>query len=318
MHRVHGLHHVTAIAGPPQENLDFYAGILGMRLVKRSVNQDEPGTYHLYYADAGGHPGCDLTFFSWTKEAPPRHGYGMAVETSLEVPAGSLEYWSSRLEQYGVTTGAPETAFGETRLPVTDVHGFRLALVETARPPRREFTPWDHSPVPKDRQIRGLHGARLAEQNADRTSPFLTKVLGLAAMGRDGEWSRFGAGSLPGVVDIRQTSERQRGVWGVGSVHHLAWRVRNDEEQLAMREQLEKSGSRLTPVIDRFWFKSVYFREPGGVLFEIATDGPGFAIDEPIDALGEQFMLPPWLEYQRAQLEATLPPLQGPTVRGRP
>jgi glyoxalase family protein len=315
---VHGLHHITAIAGAPQENLDFYTGILGMRLVKRSVNQDEPHTYHFYYADAEGHPGCDLTFFPGLTDAAPRPGHGLAVEASLDVPPGSLDYWSSRLEQYGVKTGAIETAFGDTRLPVTDVHGFRLALVERARPARREFTPWEHSPVPADRQIRGLHGARLSEQNADRTSLFLTRLLGLAPMGRDGEWSRFGVGVLPGVVDVRQAPEPQRGAWGIGSVHHLAWRVRSDEEQLAMRDQLEKAGSRLTPVIDRFWFKSVYFREPGGVLFELATDGPGFAIDEPMETLGEDFALPPWLEHRREQFETTLPPLQGPTVRGRP
>jgi glyoxalase family protein len=310
--RVSGLHHITAIAGPPQENVDFYAGILGMRLVKRSVNQDDPATYHLYYADADGHPGCDLTFFPWTHDAPARLGYGLAVETSLEVPAGSLTYWAARLQQYGVTTGAPETRFGDRHLPVTDVHGLQLTLVESARSPRRLFTAWDHSPVPEEHQIRGLYGARLWEQNAERTSMFLTKILGLLPAGDEDGWSRYGSGSLAGYVDIRQTPQEQRGAWGVGTVHHIAWRVRDDEEQLLMRDQLEKSGSRLTPVIDRFWFKSVYFREPGGVLFEIATDGPGFARDEAPAHLGEQLILPPWLEHQRGQIEDALPAITLP------
>jgi glyoxalase family protein len=311
--RVSGLHHITAIAGDPQENVDFYAGILGMRLVKRSVNQDDPGTYHLYYADAEGHPGSDLTFFPWTHAAPSRLGYGLAVETSLEVPAGSLTYWGARLEQYGVQIGAVETRFNDKVLPVTDGHGLRLALVESARPARRPFTPWDRGTVPPEHQIRGLYGARLWEQNAGRTSMFLTQVLGLLPMGSDNGWDRYGSGSIAGHVDIRQTPDQKRGVWGIGTVHHIAWRVRDDDEQLALRDQLEKSGSRLTPVVDRFWFKSVYFREPGGVLFEIATDGPGFARDEEPAHLGEQLILPPWLEHQRTQLEHVLPPLTLPT-----
>jgi glyoxalase family protein len=317
MQRVNGLHHITAIAGPAQENVDFYSGILGMRLVKRSVNQDDPGTYHLYYADATGSPGSDLTFFPWDDTTKtPRPGYGLAVETSLEVPAGSLEYWGARLQQYGVTIGSIETRFGDKSLPLTDVHGFRLTLVESARPPRRRFTPWDHSSVPKEHQIRGLYGARLSEQNAERTSLFLTKILGLLPMGTDDGWARYGSGSVAGHVDIRQTADERRGAWGIGTVHHLAWRVRDDEHQAAMRNQLEMSGSRLTPVIDRFWFKSVYFREPGGVLFEIATDGPGFAIDEDGAHLGEQLMLPPTLEYQRDDIERMLPPITLPKPRG--
>ena len=312
MQRVNGLHHITAISGPAQENVDFYAGILGMRLVKRSVNQDDPGTYHLFYADAAGSPGSDLTFFPWAMAAPPQPGYGIAVETSLEVPAGSLGYWGARLTQYGVTTGSIETRFGETHLPVTDVHGFRLTLVESAKPSRRPFSPWDHSSVPPEHQIRGLYCARLWEQNAERTSQFLTKILGLLPMGTDAGWSRYGSGSIAGFVDIRQTPDERRGAWGVGTVHHIAWRVRDDEHQLLMRDQLEKSGSRITPVIDRFWFKSVYFREPGGVLFEIATDGPGFAADEEPAHLGEQLVLPPWLEFQRGRIEEMLPPLTLP------
>ena len=168
---VNGLHHITAIAGPAQENVDFYAGILGMHLVKRSVNQDDPGTYHLFYADAEGSPGTDLTFFPWTRDAPPRFGHGLAVETSLEIPAGSLEYWGARLERYGVRVGPVSTRFGDRDLPVVDTHGFRLSLVESAAAPARPFTPWDGSSVPPERQIRGLYGARLWERERRRHEP---------------------------------------------------------------------------------------------------------------------------------------------------
>jgi glyoxalase family protein len=314
MRRVNGLHHITAISGPAQENVDFYAGILGMHLVKRSVNQDDPGTYHLFYADAEGSPGSDLTFFPWpATNYEPRLGYGLAVETGLEVPAGSLDYWAARLEKYGVKTGAIEIRFADRHLPVVDTHGFRLTLVESMTRSPRLFTPWGGSTVPAERQVRGLFGARLWEQNADRTSQFLTQILGLVPMGAQDGWTRFGCRGVAGVVDIRQTPDQHRGAWGVGTVHHLAWRVKDDAEQLAMRDQIEMSGSRITPVIDRFWFKSVYFREPGGVLFEIATDGPGFATDEDPSRLGEALVLPPWLERMRGEIEAKLPSLTLPS-----
>jgi glyoxalase family protein len=313
MRRVNGLHHITAIAGPPQENVDFYAGILGMHLVKRTVNQDDPNTYHLFYADAEGNPGSDLTFFPWPDTtSAPRLGYGLAVETNLEVPAGSLEYWATRLERYGVKAGAVETRLGDRHLPLADTHGFHLTLVECENRPARLFTPWSGSPVPPERQIRGLFGARLWEQNVERTSQFLTRILGMAPVGAENGWTRFACRGPAGIVDIRQTPEQRRGAWGVGTVHHIAWRVGDEAEQLAMRDQIEMSGSRITPVIDRFWFKSVYFREPGGVLFEIATDGPGFATDEDPAHLGETLVLPPWLEPMRGQIEGTLPPLAPP------
>ncbi len=311
---VNGLHHITAISGPAQENIDFYAGILGMHLVKRSVNQDDPGTYHLFYADAEGSPGTDLTFFPWAMAAPPRIGHGLAVETSLEIPAGSLEYWSARLTRYGVRTGPVDMRFGDRSLPVIDTHDFRLALVEGAGGPAsyRRFTPWDRSSVPAERQIRGLYGARLWERNIEVTAGFLTGVLGFERLGREQEWTRFGFKNAAGFVDVRDTPGERRGGWGVGAVHHLAWRVDDEVHQLAVRSQVEAAGGHPTPVIDRFWFKSVYFREPGGVLFEIATDGPGFATDEDPARLGETLVLPPWLEAQRDRIESMLPPIALP------
>jgi glyoxalase family protein len=313
---VNGLHHITAISGPAQENVDFYAGILGMHLVKRSVNQDDPGTYHLFYADAEGSPGTDLTFFPWAMAAPPRVGHGLAVETSLEIPAGSLEYWGERLTRYGVRTGSAETRFGERTLPVTDTHDFKLALVErTAAISPRRFTPWDRSSVPPERQIRGLYGARLWERNNDMTSRFLTGVLGFEGLGHEGEWTRYGFRNTSGFVDLRETPGERRGGWGVGTVHHLAWRVDDDAHQAAVRSRVETAGGHPTPVIDRFWFKSVYFREPGGVLFEIATDGPGFTTDEDPAHLGETLVLPPWLEAHRGRIESSLPPITLPSGR---
>ena len=312
MQRVNGLHHITAISGPAQENLDFYAGVLGMRLVKRSVNQDDPGTYHLFYADAEGSPGSDLTFFPWAHMAPPRIGHGLTTEVSLEIPSGSIDFWGSRLEKYGVDIRPIETRFGDKALPFVDPHGLNVSLVESARVIRRRFTAWDGGPVAGERQIRGLHGARIWEREAAPTTAFLTRVLGFELLGTDGEWARYGFADAAGVVDVRETRDERRGAWGVGAVHHLAWRVEDEAHQLAVREQVEDAGGRATPVIDRFWFRSVYFKEPGGVLFELATDGPGFAVDEHPAHLGEMLVLPPFLEDQRARIERVLPPLTLP------
>lgn len=309
MQSVNGIHHITAISGPAQENLDFYTGILGMRLVKRSVNQDDPGTYHLFYADAEGHPGSDLTFFPWAQMAPPRLGHGLTHEVALEVPAGSLGYWSSRLEKYGVSLQPIELRFGDRVQPLVDSHGLKVALVEPARTPSRQFTPWDGGPVPAERQVRGLYGAQVWERDAAATGAFLERVLGFDRLATENGWTRYGFSGAAGVVDVREAPDARRGAWGVGAVHHLAWRVDDDRHQLEVREQVSAAGGAATPVIDRFWFKSVYFKEPGGVLFELATDGPGFSIDEDPTHLGETLVLPPFLESSRQEIERVLPPL---------
>jgi len=312
---VHGLHHITAIAGPAQENLDFYAGILGMRLVKRSINQDDPGTYHLFYADAEGHPGTDLTFFPWAQMAPPRLGHGLAVEVALEVPPDSIGWWRTRLERYGVTIAPIEARFGDRVLPLVDTHGMRVALVESARTIARAFTPWTGSPIPTERQIRGLYGAQIWERDEAATAAFITGALGFRALAREHGWTRYGFDTAPGILDIKETPGERRGAWGVGAVHHLAWRVSDLDEELRVRRQVEEAGGRATEVIDRFWFKSVYFKEPGGVLFEIATEGPGFAVDEDPAHLGESLVLPPWFEASRTQIERVLPPLTMPVAK---
>jgi glyoxalase family protein len=311
---VNGLHHVTAIAGPAQENLDFYAGVLGMRLVKKSVNQDDPGTYHLFYADAEGRPGTDLTFFPWSRMAPPRDGHGLSTEVSLAIPPGSISYWSQRLAHYGVTVDPVERRFGGQVIPATDPHGLRVALVESDGAATRPFTPWDQSPVPAERQIRGLESARMREHDVAATTAFLTEVLGFELVGVEGPWHRYGVGGKGSgaYVDLQEAPQSRRGAWGVGTIHHLAWRVDDEAHQSAMRDRIEAAGRRPTPMIDRFWFKSVYFLEPGGVLFELATDGPGFAVDEDPAHLGESLVLPPWLESHRPEIERVLPPLRMP------
>ncbi len=314
----HGIHHVTAIAGAPQENLDFYAGVVGMRLVKRSVNQDDPGTYHLFYADAEGHPGCDLTFFPWTQPAPGRLGAGLAVEVALAVPPGSLPWWSQRLERYGAGPGEPEVRFGERALLASDPHGLALAFVETGDP--WDSTPWEASPVPAEMQVRGLHGARIWERSLATTGEFLTGAMGFTPAGESDGWHRFAlAGGGSGKwLEVRELPDAHRGLWGVGSVHHIAWRVPDDAVQLELRARVAEAGRHPTPVIDRFWFHSVYFKEPGGVLFELATDGPGFGVDEDLAALGERLVLPPWLEADRLAIEARLPDLGPPSPSPRP
>lgn len=311
--RMKGIHHVTAIAGDAQENVDFYVGVLGMRLVKRSVNQDDPGTYHLFYADGEGHPGSDLTFFPWSQMAPKRQGVGLTTEVALAVPPGALKFWRSRLAAAGAAVGEERRAFGEAVLPFSDPHGLELALVETSD--EREFTPWTGSAVPVEWQIRGIHGVRLWERDLAATGEFLRDTLGFTEVGTEGEWTRFASagGGSGEFVELRELPDAQRGAWGTGSVHHVAWRVDDTAAELRMRERIAAAGRRPTEIIDRFWFESVYFMEPGGVLFELATDGPGFAVDEDPGALGETLVLPPWLEPMREQIEARLPDIAVPS-----
>jgi glyoxalase family protein len=312
MSQLTGLHHITCIAGDAQEKVEFYSSVLGMRLVKRSVNQDSPGTYHLFYADGAGHPGTDITFFPWAEMPAAQPGVGLAMEVSLAIPLGAIDYWADRLAEHRVRVGEIETRRRTSALPFIDPHGLPLILHETGDD--REFTPWAESPVPAERQIRGLHSVRLWERNLALTSSFLTGVLGFTDAGTENEWTSFeiAGGGSGRYLELREIPDANRGRWGTGGIHHVAWRVPDLDTELEVRERIERARRRPTEVIDRFWFKSVYFLEPGGVLFELATDGPGFTVDEDPKTLGEHLVLPPWLEAQRKEIESNLPPLHAP------
>lgn len=306
----HGIHHVTAIAGPARRNLSFYTAVLGLRLVKRTVNFDDPTTYHFYFGDAEGRPGTILTFFPWEHAAPGRAGVGQAQETAFRVPEGSLGYWLHRFLEQGVAHDAPAKRFGETRLAFRDPDALPLALVAV---PGAEADPaWSDGAVPAEHAIRGLDGVTLPLADAAPTAAILADVLGFREAGREGPFVRLEApGAAVGAkVDLRAAGEFLAGRMGRGSVHHVAFRAASDAAQAAMaRGLLERHGIRATEQKDRRYFRSVYFREPGGVLLEIATDDPGFSVDEAPGALGQALKLPPALEPQRAAIEAVLPEL---------
>jgi glyoxalase family protein len=305
----HGLHHVTAIAGRAQRNAAFYTGVLGLRLVKKTVNFDDPGTYHLYYGDETGRPGTVLTFFPWEHAAPGRLGVRETHETAFAVPERSLEFWAHRLGANEVPHDAPEERFGERVLPFADPDGMRIALVAV---PGIEVQPaWSGSDVPAEHAIGGLHSVRLLVRDAGPTAAILTDVFGFSEAARETSTVRFQAeGIVPGgIVDIG-VGDVPRGRQGKGSVHHIAFRAADDADEFAMMTKLEENhGIRTTDQKDRNYFRSLYFREPGGVLFEIATDIPGFAIDEPVAELGRALKLPSQYEARRQEIEAALPAL---------
>jgi glyoxalase family protein len=308
--QVNGIHHVTAISGPARRNLDFYSRVLGLRLVKRTVNFDDPGTWHLYFGDAAGSPGSILTFFPWDHAAPGRLGIGETQETMLRVPAGSIGYWAHRFVAAGVAHEAPSKRFGETVLAFRDPDGMRLSLVGLSG---IEAEPaWDGGEVPVEAAIRGVHGVSLLLAEAAATAAILDDVLGFREVGREDSLIRHRAegAAFGSIVDLRVAGGFLPARQGAGSVHHIAFRAADDAAQAAMVERLAQNhGIRATEQRDRNYFRSVYFREPGHVLFEIATDAPGFAVDEPAVSLGQALKLPAGLEAQRARIEAVLPAL---------
>src|SRR5580658_4684326 len=307
---VSGIHHVTAISGRADRNLDFYTGTLGMRFVKKTVNFDDPGTYHLYYGDEVGHPGTILTFFPWEHAAEGRGGVGLTHQTAFRVPPGAIGYWTHRFIEKGVAHEAPEKWFGEPVLPFIDPDGMRLALVGSTG---AEFEPaWHGADIPADNAIRGFHGVTLMIDDAGKTAAVLRDVLGFKQLDSDGPLTRFHASeAVGGIVDLREAKGFLPGRLGRGSVHHIAFRAADDTSQAAMAKKLTADlGLRPTHQLDRQYFRSVYFREPGGILFEIATDAPGFAVDEPAETLGRDLKLPPFLEARRKEIEAVLPELQ--------
>jgi len=315
--KTHGIHHVTAVAGDPQANLDFYTGVLGLRFVKRTVNFDDTATYHLYYGDETGTPGTALTFFPFDGGRGGRPGRGQAVATAFAVPAGSLDYWAERLADADATVGDRRTRFGAGVLSFEDPDGQPLELVEIEPGADWPIEPWDGGPVPAEHGIRGFFGVTLHSAEPEATERVL-EVLGLARVGSETEADdgaervRYAAdGDHATVVDVLHRGP-PRGRPGVGTVHHVAFRAPDEDEQLAWREELQDAGQFVTPQKDRQYFRSIYFREPGGILFEIATDGPGFAADESVDELGSALKLPPWLEDERERIESSLPPLEAP------
>jgi glyoxalase family protein len=308
--RQHGIHHVTAIAGPARRNLGFYTGTLGLRLVKKTVNFDDPRTYHFYYGDDAGRPGSILTFFPWEYAAAGRAGIGETLETAFRVPEASIGYWIHRFVERGVRHEAPIKRFGESALPFWDPDGTRLALV--ALPRIESEAAWGGNEVPSDTAIRGIHSVTLLVKEAAPTAAVLTDVLGFTESDRDGSVIRYRAErtSVGGLVDLREAGEFLAGRFGAGSVHHIAFRASDDAAQAAMVEQLAANhGIRTTEQKDRKYFRSVYFREPGGVLFEIATNDPGFTVDEPLARLGEALQLPTRMEARRNEIESVLPPV---------
>jgi glyoxalase family protein len=306
---LHGIHHVTAMCGDPQANVDFYAGLLGLRLVKVTVNYDDPAMYHLYYGDATGSPGSAMTFFPWPSASRGRPGNGQIGVTAFSVPVGSLGLWRARLEQAGVAA-SPGERFGERFLVLQDPDGLDLEIAEAED--GRE--PWKLGGIGTDMAVRGFHSVALWVKDARQTAHALTEAMGFRPVGTDGARQRFAMGEArPGaIVDVVGQAERPQGRMGVGTVHHVAWRAADDREQLQWIDRLASYGLFPTPVQDRTYFHSIYFREPGGALFEIATDGPGFETDEELDSLGGSLVLPGWLEPRRQEISARLPRFKTP------
>jgi glyoxalase family protein len=307
-----GIHHITAITADAQANVDFYTDVLGLRLVKLTVNFDDPGSYHLYYGDGQGSPGSILTFFEWPNAYAGRQGTQQVATTAFSVPAGSLPQWQERLNERGIPFEGPVARFDDEVLFLRDPDGLQLELVANDDP----RPPWEGGPLPAAMAIRGFHSAALSEEGYERTAQLLTATMGLRPLGSAGNRFRFeaGAGGPGAIVDVLCQPDSPHGSVGAGAVHHIAWRTRDDEEQLAWRADLVRAGYNVSPVLDRQYFHSIYFREEGGVLFEIATDPPGFTADEPLEQLGTTLKLPPWLERARTQIEALVRPLRLPGV----
>jgi len=314
-----GIHHISAICGDPQRNLDFYTGLLGLRLVKKTVNFDDPGTYHLYYGDGLGSPGTIMTFFAWV--LPPmvtsraRQGTGQVSATRFWIPASSLDFWVDRLAAAAVDFGGPEEGLGEWVVSLVDPDGLPVELV--GREGGAPRAPWEQGPVPVEHQIRGFAGATLCLSGHERTAKLLTATMGFRELAAVGSRFRFrvGEGQDAATIDLHCRPESEPGRMGIGAVHHIAWRTPSREAQLAWRRLLAEAEMDVTPVLDRHYFESIYFREPGGVLFEIATDRPGFTVDESPAELGTRLTLPPWLEPRRQALEVRLAELRLPASR---
>lgn len=308
-----GIHHVTCITGDVQKNVDFYVGVLGLRFVKKSINQDLPDTYHLYFADYLGSPGTAMTFFGWPTWPSRRAGSGQVMTVAFTVPESSLDFWSGRLRKLGLEHERV-TRFGSSVVGLHDPDGIEIELVGAAS--ELKVTRWRDSPVPPEHAIHGFHSVALVIAESAATADLLTQTMGFREVGREGARTRYetGPGGPDSILDVIESPEGPVGEESIGTVHHVAWRAPTDADQEQWRESLLAAGRNVTPVIDRWYFKSIYYREPGGVLFEIATDGPGFTVDEKPEKLGSALSLPPWFQVRREELDRTLTPFVVPTT----
>ena len=308
-----GIHHVTSITGDVQRCVDFYVSVLGLRFIKKSINQDMPDTYHIYFGDQVGSPGTAMTFFGWPDWPKRRAGSGQVTTVSFSVPSGSLDFWSGRLRKLGLSA-KPASRFGTDAIVLADPDGIELELV--AQSSKQPWVAWPDGPVDRDHAIRGFHSVTMTVAEATATFDLLAGTMGFRKTAHEGVRTRFetGEGGPHSIIDVVESPEGPEGEESIGTVHHVAWRASDTAHQSAWRAAVVKAGRNVTPVIDRYYFKSIYFREPGGVLFEIATDGPGFTVDETVENLGSSLSLPPWFQVRRDRLDVTLPPIVVPTT----
>ncbi|MEH7545232.1 ring-cleaving dioxygenase [Neobacillus vireti] len=312
MQKTAGIHHITAMVNDAQRNIDFYARVLGLRFVKKTINFDRPEVYHLYFGNEIGQPGSVITFFPWAKQLKGRIGIGQVGVTSYVIPKGSVPFWENRLRKFGIEFTS-SNRFGESYLKFHDPDGLLLELTERDEGP---VNTWNFGGVQAENAIKGFGGAILFSAQPHKTTDVLENVLGLECIGQENEFLRFKSeGNIGNTVDI-QLNPSVRGLMGAGTVHHIAWRAKDEEEHQKWRSLLLEKEYYPTEILDRNYFKALYFHEPGGILFEIATDPPGFAADEPIEELGKKLMLPSWLESRREELEETLPRVEVRVLEG--
>jgi len=301
-----GIHHISVLAGDAQRNADFYVTTLGMRLVKKTVNQDDPGTYHLFYANAKGSPGSSLTFFPWPMAIKGKAGVGEAVKVAFAVPVNSMEFWMTYLSKKGIEHSAVYERFTQQAISFKDPDGLMLELVFDEK--AEEYPAWDQSQVPPHFGISGFKGTTLRLKNADPTAEVLKNIFHFEKREENENLLHFTSeADIGNSIIIEETKEDISSENGRGIIHHIAFRVKDKEDLIERRKQVKEMGLYPTEVIDRHWFDSVYFRSPGGVLFEMATDGPGYTVDEELEKLGEKLILPPWLEPRRKQIQEKLP-----------
>lgn len=303
-----GIHHISVLAGDAQRNANFYVKTLGMRLVKKSVNQDDPGTYHLFYANKNGSPGSGLTFFPWPNARQGKSGVGESVKVALSVPENSSLFWAEHLAENGIDFGGPYDRFGRQAIAFKDPDGLLLELVFDKD--SEIFPAWDEGGVPPESGVRGFKGTTLRLRGIDSTAGILEDVFHFQQSAQQGKLTHFTTDAPIGGSVILEESDPIPSANGRGIVHHVAFRAKDMDDLGAKREKVLSMGLQPTDFIDRHWFHSVYFRTPGGVLFEIATDGPGYDVDEDLDKLGQKLILPPWLEPQRRAIESMLPEIR--------